>query len=139
PYHAEDLYEFLPADKIVPLMETVVRVFDRYGERSNRNKARMKFLLQNIGLEKFKELMEMERIAVPFESYPIDVDAYPIAKPVNLSSIPQVEVRDQKAYEHWKATNLVAQKQEGYVAVGVRVKLGDFYTKEARLLADLVE
>ena len=139
PYHAEDLYEFLPTDKIVPLMETVVRVFDRYGERSNRNKARMKFLLQNIGLEKFKELMEAEEVAVPFKSYPIDADAYPVAKPVNLTSIPQVEVVDQVAFEQWKSTNLVPQKQSGYVAVGVRVKLGDFYTKEARLLADLVE
>src|SRR5690606_2971769 len=139
PYHAEDLYEFLPTEKVVPLIETVVRVFDRYGERSNRNKARMKFLLQNIGLEKFKELMEAERIAVPFESYPIDADAYPVAKPVNLTSIPQTEIIDQTAFEYWKSTNLVPQKQDGYVAVGIRVKLGDFYTKEARLLADLVE
>lgn len=139
PYHAENLYEFLPTDKIIPLMETVVRVFDRYGERSNRNKARMKFLLQNIGLAKFKELMEAEEVAVPFKSYPIDADTYPVAKPVNLTSIPQVEVVDQVAFEQWKSTNLVPQKQSGYVAVGVRVKLGDFYTKEARLLADLVE
>src|SRR5690606_2091190 len=139
PYHAETLYEFLPTDKIIPLMETVVRVFDRYGERSNRNKARMKFLLQNIGLAKFKELMEAEEVAVPFNSYPIDADAYPVAKPVDLTSIPQVEVVDQVAFEQWKSTNLVPQKQSGYVAVGVRVKLGDFYTKEARLLADLVE
>ncbi len=139
PYHAEDLYEFLPADKIVPLIETVVRVFDRYGERKNRNKARMKFLLQNIGLEKFKELLEVERKAVPFSHYPIDADAYPQTKPVELNTIPEVVIEDQKAFEYWKSTNLVPQKQEGYVAVGIRVKLGDFYTKEARQLADLVE
>ncbi|MFV0566091.1 MAG: HEPN domain-containing protein [Flavobacteriaceae bacterium] len=139
PYHAEDLYEFLPADKIIPLMETVVRVFDRYGERNNRNKARMKFLLQNIGLEKFKELLEAERPAVPFTTYPIDAEAYPKTIPVTIETIPEATIKNQAAFEHWKTTNLVPQKQEGYVAVGIRVKLGDFYTKEARKLADLVE
>lgn len=139
PYHAEDLYDFLPADKIIPLMETVVRVFDRYGERSNRNKARMKFLLQNIGLDKFKELLDAERSAVPFKTYPIDADAYPQPKVASVAVTQNVIIKDQKAFEQWKATNLVPQKQDGFVAVGVRVKLGDFYTKEARQLADLVE
>ncbi|MFB9056721.1 HEPN domain-containing protein [Mariniflexile ostreae] len=139
PYHAEDLFEFLPADKIVPLMENVVRVFDRYGERKNRNKARLKFLLQNIGMEKFKELLDEEKRALPFTSYPIDADAYPKTIPATVSNIPNVVIEDQEAFEYWKSTNLVPQKQEGYVAIGIRVKLGDFYTKEARALADLVE
>jgi len=139
PYHAEDLYEFLPADKIIPLMEGVVRVFDRYGERTNRNKARLKFLLQNIGLEKFKELLEAEQPAVPFKTYPINADAYPEPVFANVTTIPEVVIKDQKAFDYWKSTNIVPQKQTGYVAIGVRVKLGDFYTKEARKLADLVE
>ncbi|GAL61416.1 ferredoxin-sulfite reductase [Algibacter lectus] len=54
PRHAEELYSFLPADKIIPVMEGVLRVFDRYGERKSRAKARMKFLLKDIGLEAFK-------------------------------------------------------------------------------------
>lgn len=139
PRHADLFAEFLPADKIVPLMENVVRVFDRYGERNNRNKARMKFLIQNIGLDKFKELMKEEELAVPFKSYPIDAEAYPKVKIAEIKDIPQIEIKDQKLFEQWKSTNLVPQKQEGYVAIGIRVKLGDFYTKEARQLADLVE
>src|SRR5690606_5259529 len=117
----------------------VVRVFDRYGERNNRNKARMKFLIQNIGLDKFKELLKEEELAVPFKTYPIDADAYPKVKIAEVKEIPQVAIGDQKAFDQWKSTNLVPQKQEGYVAIGIRVKLGDFYTKEARQLADLVE
>ncbi|NNL01212.1 MAG: HEPN domain-containing protein, partial [Eudoraea sp.] len=42
-------------------------------------------------------------------------------------------------FEQWKATNLVTQKQSGYVAIGIKVMLGDFYTDKARLLAELVE
>ena len=60
PRHADELYSFLPTDKIIPLMEGVIRVFDRYGERKSRAKARMKFLLKDLGLDGFKELLEEE-------------------------------------------------------------------------------
>lgn len=138
PRHADELYSFLPADQIIPLMDGVIRVFDRYGERKSRAKARMKFLLKDLGLEGFKKLLEEEKLAVPYESYAIDAGAYP---PVRLSQQepPAVALADIKAYEQWKATNLVAQKQQGYVAIGVKVMLGDFYTDKARQLADLVE
>ncbi|MCG2460561.1 HEPN domain-containing protein [Flavobacteriaceae bacterium F89] len=139
PRHADLLFQFLPADKIIPLMENVVRVFDRYGERNNRNKARMKFLIQNIGLDKFVELLREEELAVPFKSYPIDAEAYPKVKIAEVKDVPKIGIKDQKTFERWRRTNLVPQKQKGYVAIGIRVKLGDFYTKEARQLADLVE
>ena len=138
PRHADELYSFLPTDKIVPLMDGVVRIFDRYGERKSRAKARMKFLIKDIGLDGFKELLEGEQTAVPVQSYPIDAEAYP--KPQIADAVaPDVTIEDTVAFDKWKRTNLVPQKQEGYVAIGVKVKLGDFYLKEARALADLVE
>lgn len=51
-------------------MEGVIRVFDRYGERKSRAKARMKFLLKDLGLDGFKELLEEEQLAVPHQTYP---------------------------------------------------------------------
>ncbi len=138
PRHADLLLDFLPSDKIIPLMEGVVRVFDRYGERNNRNKARMKFLIKDIGLDGFKSLLEEEQKAIPHESYPIDAETYPQIK-VAETDIPKVDIADENVFQKWKATNLIPQKQEGYVAIGIKVLLGDFYTKEARLLADLVE
>ena len=138
PRHADELYSFLPSDKIIPLMEGVVRVFDRYGERKSRAKARMKFLIKDIGLDAFKALVEAEQKAVEFKTVSIDADAYVASKPVSVEA-PQVEIKDQEAFELWKATNLILQKQEGYVAIGIKVLLGDFYTDKARLLADLVE
>ena len=138
PRHADELYSFLPADQIIPLMETVVRVFDRYGERKSRAKARMKFLLKDLGLDGFKELLAAEKIAVPFDSFPIDADAYPKIK-VSTLEVPNVEIVDAKEFEQWKSTNVVPQKQPGYVAIGVKVLLGDFYTDKARLLAGLVQ
>ena len=71
PRHADVLYDFLPTEKIIPLMEGVLRIFDRYGERKSRAKARMKFLIKDIGLEAFKELVEAEKKAIPNKRVPI--------------------------------------------------------------------
>jgi len=138
PRHADVLYNFLPTDKIIPLMEAVLRVFDRHGERKSRSKARMKFLLKSIGLEAFKELIETEQKAIEHQSVPINHEAFPISKPVEIET-PKVEIKDHKTFELWKSTNLIPQKQEGYKAIGIKVLLGDFYTNKARVLADLVD
>ncbi|WP_228237116.1 HEPN domain-containing protein [Allomuricauda sp. M10] len=138
PRHADELYSFLPTDKIIPMMEGVVRVFDRYGERKSRAKARMKFLLKDIGLDGFKQLLEEEQTAIPIQSYPIDFENYPQVQVAGVET-PKVEIKNTKAFEQWKSTNLVPQKQEGYVAIGIKVLLGDFYTDKARELAHLVQ
>ena len=138
PRHADELYSFLSSDKIIPLMEGVLRVFDRYGERKSRAKARMKFLVKDIGLEAFKELVEAEQKAIKNKTVNIDEKAYQASKPVSVT-FPTVAIRDQEAFDLWKTTNVIPQKQEGYVAIGIKVLLGDFYTDKARLLADLVE
>ncbi|WP_111308137.1 HEPN domain-containing protein [Confluentibacter sediminis] len=138
PREADVLYEFLPSDKIIPTMEGVLRIFDRYGERKSRAKARMKFLIKDIGLDAFKELVETEQKAIEFKTVAINADAYEVSKPVSVE-IPKVDIKDQKAFDLWKSTNLIPQKQAGYLAIGIKVLLGDFYTDKARLLADLVE
>ncbi len=138
PRHADELYSFLPADQIIPLMETVIRVFDRYDERKSRAKARMKFLLKDLGLDGFKELLAAEKTAVPFDTFPINPEEYSKIKVSDLE-VPSVEITDAKEYGQWKLTNVVPQKQPGYVAIGIKVLLGDFYTDKARLLANLVQ
>ena len=138
PRHADVLYEFLPSDKIIPVMEGVLRIFDRFGERKSRAKARMKFLLKDIGLDAFRELIAEEQKAIEFKSVVIDADAYVPSKPVSVEA-PQVQIKDQEAFDLWKSTNIIPQKQKGYIAIGIKVLLGDFYTDKARLLANLVD
>jgi len=138
PRHADTLYEFLSSDKIIPLMEGVLRVFDRYGERKSRAKARMKFLLKDIGLEAFKALVEAEQKAIDQKTVPIYYASYPKTIPVDVR-VPETSIEDQNAFELWRSTNVIPQKQEGYVAIGIKVLLGDFYTDKARLLAKLVQ
>ena len=138
PRHADVLYEFLPSDKTIPVMEGVLRVFDRYGERKSRAKARMKFLLKDIGLEAFRELIAKEQEAIEFKTVVINADAFVASTPVSVD-VPKVKIKNEEAFELWKTTNLIPQKQKGFVAIGIKVLLGDFYTDKARLLADLVD
>ena len=138
PRHAEVLYDFLPSDKIIPLMEGVLRVFDRYGERKSRAKARLKFLLKDIGVAAFRDLVAEEQKAIEFKTVHIDATTYKPSKPVQVK-VPIVEIQNKEAYNLWRATNLIPQKQKGFVGIGIKVLLGDFYTDKARLLADLVD
>lgn len=139
PAHAELLSEFVPVNEIIPTAEGIIRIFDRYGERAKRMKARMKFLIKEMGKDAFLDLVEKEKKAIAFETYEIDTTAFdgPIAEPV--LQVPQVTIEDAAAYEAWKKSNVIAQKQAGYYAIGIKVLLGDFYTDKARLLADLIK
>ncbi|MEL1255801.1 HEPN domain-containing protein [Flavobacterium sp. DGU38] len=139
PAHAELLSEFIPVNEIIPTAEGIIRIFDRYGERAKRMKARMKFLIKEMGKDAFLDLVEKEKKAIAFETYEIDTTAFdgPITEP--LLEVPQVTIEDTAAYEAWKKSNVIAQKQAGYYAIGIKVLLGDFYTDKARLLADLIK
>ena len=137
PRHADVLYEFLETEKIIPVIEGVLRIFDRHGERKSRAKARLKFLLKDISLEAFVKLVEDEQNALPNAIVPIDVSTYTTSTPVTIEA-PELTIEDTEAFNLWKNTNVIKQKQDGYYAIGIKVLLGDFYTNKARLLANLV-
>ncbi|WP_310559270.1 nitrite reductase [Flavobacterium sp.] len=139
PHHAELLSEFVPVNEIIPTTEGVLRIFDRFGERAKRLKARMKFLIKDLGKDEFLRLVELEKKALSCTTYEIDTTAFdqPILTPLLIA--PKVEIDDVVAFETWKKSNVIQQKQAGYVAIGIKVHLGDFYTDKARLLADLIK
>ena len=139
PAHAELLSEFIPVNEIIPTAEGIIRVFDRYGERAKRMKARMKFLIKEMGRDTFLDLVAKEKKAIAFETYEIDTTAFDGPIPEPLLEVPQITIDDTTAYEAWKKSNVIAQKQSGYYAIGIKVLLGDFYTDKARLLADLIK
>ncbi|WP_111670810.1 HEPN domain-containing protein [Algoriphagus litoralis] len=139
PRHADLISEFIETDQIIPFTEAVLRIFDRHGERARRNKARMKFLVKDLGLEAFLDLVEKEKKALPFSSFPIDAENYGQQRTLPSPESPVLEKEPGLDFELWKLTNVLPQKQAGYVAIGVKVPLGDFYIDQARALADLVE
>ena len=139
PSHAELLSDFVPVNQIIPMTEGVLRIFDRYGERAKRLKARMKFLIKEIGRDEFLRLVEEEKKALSYQTVEIDTTAFEGPIPAPALEVPKVTIEDVAAFEAWKKSNVIAQKQSGYVAIGIKVALGDFYTDKARALAHLIK
>ena len=139
PYLALTAFEFLEEDQIIPFTEGVLRVFDRYGERNRRMKARMKFLIDDIGLEEMMRLVKEEWNALPYKTYKIDLDALPQPRLSDyIPSAPAV-IRDEKKFQQWFDTNVIRQKQAGYYGVYVKLPLGNLSSKMARKFADIVD
>jgi sulfite reductase (ferredoxin) len=139
PLLASIVEEFLPEDQLIPYIETIIRVFDRYGERNNRNKARFKYLIQKIGLPEVLSLMEIERKANKVKSYPINRNSIKeplIPAPV---AIPEITINNPLRYEQWLITNVFEQKQKGFYGVYIKVPVGDIPTDTARKLIDAIK
>lgn len=135
PILAHEVYDFLPEDEILPYAEATIRVFDRYGERNNRNKARFKFLVQKLGLETVLNLIEEEKIAVKHKLVAFDIDA--ISQPAPpTNNVEEETAHDLLGFELWKATNTFEQKQKGYYGVYANIQTGDISTEKARILID---
>lgn len=135
---AQEAYDFLPADEIIPFMEAAIRVFDRHGEREKRLKARLKFLLKKIGLENFLELVEQERKALPNQKIPIEIEKYAEAEIPKNSNFEITKTQNAKHYNNWLRTNVFQQKQQDFYGVYIKVRLGDIDSNTARKLADLI-
>ncbi|HXI00362.1 MAG TPA: HEPN domain-containing protein [Sphingobacteriaceae bacterium] len=138
PLIASAVHEFLHEDQLIPYTEAVIRVFDRYGERNNRNKARLKYLIQKLGLEEVLRLIDEERTALKSKSYKINRDTVPLPQPPEVLNLPVKELQDEANYEAWFKTNVFEQKQEGFYGVFIKVPVGDIPTDQARLFVDSI-
>jgi len=139
PILANIVEEFLPEDQLIPYIEAVIRVFDRYGERNNRNKARMKYLIQKIGLEEVLRLAEIERTAIKVKSYKIDRDAVPQPALPKETAFAEVSISNPFRYEQWLATNVFEQKQKGFYGIYIKVPVGDISSDTARELVKVLQ
>ena len=109
PRHADVMYEFLPVYKLIPTIEGVLRIFDRHGERTKRAKARLKFLVKDLGLEAFLALVEEEKKALAYQSYPIETADFETPIVFEENEAPEVVIDDQEDFELWKKTNVLTQ------------------------------
>jgi sulfite reductase (ferredoxin) len=130
--------EFMPEDQIIPFGEAVLRVFDRHGERNNRNKARMKFLVNKLGIDEVLRLVAEERTAIKVKTFVINRDTVPApAAPAVFTG--EVLIQDQLEYQKWLDTNVFEQKQKGFYGAYIKVKTGDMPTSQARQFVDAVK
>lgn len=139
PFLAAATHEFLEEDLLIPYLESVLRVFDRHGERNSRHKARIKFLIQKIGIDSFNELVAQEQVALTHQRYVIDVspkDGKSESPKELTADLPTYRLSDPFRFQLWKNTNVFKQKQEGYYAVYVRVPNGNISSHATRRLTD---
>jgi sulfite reductase beta subunit-like hemoprotein/TusA-related sulfurtransferase/uncharacterized protein (UPF0332 family) len=136
PHAAKLLTDFVPADKLLRLCEAVVSVFDKYGDKVNRNKARLKFVLDKLGLEKTKELYEEEYAALEGKQYdPIEVPEESI--PNIPTSTPNSKYDNDPEFLAWKSRNTLLQRQSDFYNVQIKLLLGDLDIPQARAIAKI--
>ena len=138
PFLAKTAFEFLEEDQIVPFTEALVRVFDRHGERASRHKARIKYLVNKIGIEEVLRLVAEERLALGYSSFPINYEAVPLKQNTSTTSFTTFKISDNKKYQDWLISNVFEQKQQGFYGVNIKVLLGNLSSQTARELVSLV-
>lgn len=137
PQAAVKAYDFLPEDQYIPFTEALLRVFDRFGERKRRVKARFKFLIADIGLEEVMRLVQEEWKA-------IGVKTFEVSNLLGQPAMPEKTVFSDKAvtdlekFEKWKETNVKPQKQEGFYSVSIKLPNGDMKSERAHKFGDVV-
>jgi sulfite reductase beta subunit-like hemoprotein len=135
PMSAQVLEEFLPVELLIPSIEAALRLFDRHGNRHDRNKARLKFVLKDRGLEEFrKQWLAEQKIARLTRSGAANWDL-----PATVETAPPVPqcapVPGGPGFARWRETNCLPQQQAGYFTVLVRCPLGDLTVAQMRGVA----
>ena len=148
PIRGQVVRDFLPWQDILSYCEAILRVYNRYGRRDNAYKARIKILVQALGIEAFREQVEAEwahgkggpmtitqaeydRVAAHFTA--------PAYAPVDA-----VELPADPAFQRWLARNTHAHKVPGYAAVTLSLKKhgvapGDITSEQMLAVADLAD
>ena len=138
PHHAKVLREFVREDELLPLAQAVCRVFGRLGEKRNRARARVKFLVAKLGIEEFTRLVDEELAILPpddrWSAYLSDLsitNEEPTRPAATLTPGPRPE-----GFAPWLGSNVQRQRQSGHVAVAINLPLGDLTSTQLRALAD---
>ena len=139
PHQAKVLSEFTPEEEFLPEIQAVARVFARLGEKRNRGRARIKFLVAKLGIEVFRQLVAEERAVLPhddrwtafLEELP-RTQGDPVREPADLPDGERPE-----GFLPWQATNVRPQSQDGYAVVTIHLPLGDLTSDQTRGLADV--
>lgn len=155
PRIAQVLREFVPMNELIPTIEAVIKVFDTLGNRKNRHKARMKFVIEKLGFEEFTRRWEETYAAMgharpdqaPIKLLSHQDDPVPLVMPIstkqhaggNGSGNGNGTIGHETPLQMWTRTNVIAQKQAGYAAIVIKLPMGDLTSHQMFAVADLAE
>lgn len=134
--------DFIPEREVLLACEAVLGVFFRDGERKNRKKARLKFLLRKLGSEVFMQRLDEELERLKREQGRSSEEALrrylgEFRENEPPPSLPGGgEALGDAAFARWKRTNALAQKQAGYRVVTIKLPLGDITGEQLRRVAE---
>ncbi len=136
PQLAQPLEPWTAAADLLPTVAAIVRVFDRHGNRDNRNLARLKFVVKKLGIEPVRALVQRERAALRLTMAFPAVVPWEEAAPARRDG-GSADGAAAPGYARWRATNVVHQKQPGYAMVHARLLRGDITAAQLRVVAGL--
>jgi len=136
------LEEFTPEEDLLYTSIAVMRIFDRMGDRKNLARNRMRYLVNDMGWDKFQNLVFKERAVVRATQSVItqlEVDHTPdvIKRPIRISDENGGETTPD-GYARWLKTNTIKQTQEGYRSVFLTLEAGDITASQLYGLADII-
>ncbi len=148
PHPAQALEDFTSREDLLPTVEACLRTFDHYGNRDNKLRARMKWLVDTMGIEELRERITKERkflrasASYPGPGLPAIVEERGDAPAGVGTSVAAdggvpVELRGLDDYRRWDMANVVRGRANGTVSVYAYCKLGDITTDQFRGLAQI--
>jgi sulfite reductase (ferredoxin) len=139
PYQAKVFADFLPEEELLPVSQAISRVYARLGEKQNRARARIKFLVAKLGIEEFQRLVMQERKILPHDprwtAYLPEAHAFE-ERPLKTAGSLNGEPRPQ-GFDQWLKTNVYRQRQPGYVVATLSLPVGDITSWQMRQVADI--
>jgi len=130
------LHDFIPAQEVYLVATAIKRLFDRHGNRKNRHAARLRFLWNTLGEERFRELYEEQLNLVRGENpVPLLIEEIP-----QSSTLPSFAPEQDQSpeFEQWKGRYVEAQREPGLVSVLVPIFLGNLKNQDAIRLAEFL-
>ncbi|WP_394822353.1 nitrite/sulfite reductase [Pendulispora albinea] len=136
PQAAITLHEFVHPGEIARIGEAILRLFNRLGNRDNKHRARLKYVLRKLGEAKFRETYAQIRAEVDAEA----AAELKLPEAPSRTPAPPVEAPEERpaGFLAWRASAVVDQKQDGYAAVYIRLQHGELSSKDLRGLARIV-
>ncbi|HEY4680975.1 MAG TPA: nitrite/sulfite reductase [Nitrosarchaeum sp.] len=136
------LEEFTPEEDLLNTSIAVIRIFDRLGDRKNMARNRMRYLVNDMGWEKFQNLVLKERAIVRATQSVItrlEVDHTPsiIKRPIRISDESGSSIPD--GYTRWLKTNTLKQRQSEYSSVFITLEAGDITSNQITALATIIQ
>ncbi|MBL7910308.1 MAG: HEPN domain-containing protein [Bacteroidia bacterium] len=139
PFLAQTAFEFLHEDKLIPFVEATLRVFDRNGERASRHKARLKYLINKIGLETFLALTREEEKALLVKEFKIATENNSVSTTSRFSLLKEKPAINEVDFNRWLNTNTFKQKQKNLAGVYIKIQLGNISSEAVRKFVNVVK